>query len=699
MVKIPKILQKPEIRFVLIEKGGKKPFQQSWQNKIITHDNPELLSHISSNGNYGVLGGGPKKLVIIDFDNEQLEKKLVSKLPETFTVKTGSGRLHLYFFSDEPKSFKIFDAELNTLADVQGQGKQVIGPGSIHPNGNAYEVFRNISICFIPHAEIKALMMPHDKKPKKKKELTKEKVDEENNTFIDDLLSKVNIEDVLQFIGIDTSKNPTECPFHSSKGGKCFGFEKKVAHCFHCDESWNIISLIKDYKKVGAKEAIELLANIGGLTDELKKSREQYKRIKKIFTVEGRAEQLTDEKPIFYDKTGIFWMWNDTSKNWEISDEVDILNMIEAATGKDIISSKNRTEIINSLKQKGRILIPKDLKPTWIQFKDKIYDIDNGENFLATPDYFVTNQIPWDISGDPQTPEMDKIFEQWVGKDQVQTLYEILAYCMIPDYPINRLFCFIGGGMNGKSKFLELLRKFIGTKNICSTELDTLLTSRFEVTRLHKKLVCMMGETNFNELSKTSILKKLTGGDIIGFEYKNKTPFEDINYAKVLIATNNLPTTTDKTIGFYRRWMIIDFPNQFTEEKDILKDIPEEEYNNLATNCLIILNKLLSTRKFTNEGSVEERMKRYEEKSNFLEKFLDISIKPDTSNDGYITSADFARKFKSWCKENHHREMSDTSIGLSMKKIGYESVKRYFNWLHDGKGGQMRVWEGISWKN
>lgn len=32
----------------------------------------------------------------------------------------------------------------------------------------------------------------------------------------------------------------------------------------------------------------------------------------------------------------------------------------------------------------------------------------------------------------------------------------------------------------------------------------------------------MMGETNFNEMSETSILKKLTGGDLIGFEYKNK---------------------------------------------------------------------------------------------------------------------------------------------------------------------------------
>jgi len=117
-------------------------------------------------------------------------------------------------------------------------------------------------------------------------------------------------------------------------------------------------------------------------------------------------------------------------------------------------------------------------------------------------------------------------------KINIQTLYEILAYCLIPDYPIHRIFCFIGAGMNGKSCFLNLLRKFVGSSNCCSTELDTLLQSRFEVTRLHKKLVCQMGETNFSEMNKTSVLKKLSGGDLIGFEYKNKDPFEEINYAK-----------------------------------------------------------------------------------------------------------------------------------------------------------------------
>lgn len=424
-----------------------------------------------------------------------------------------------------------------------------------------------------------------------------------------------------------------------------------------------------------------------------------FKKASQVFSPKGQAKIFVDIQPLFYDKNGLWWLWNAELFKWEIVDEVDILNMIADSTGEDVITPKNRTLILNSLKQEGRKKIPKPIKETWIQFKDTIMDIMTGERFSATSEYFVTNPLPWNLSQEniEATPTMDRIFEEWVGKDYVRTLYEILAYCMMPDYPINRMFCFIGSGMNGKSKFLELLRNFIGGENCCTTELDTLLISRFEITRLHKKLVCMMGETNFNEMTKTSILKKLTGGDLVGFEYKNKNPFDEKNYAKILIATNNLPTTTDKTEGFYRRWMIIDFPNRFSEQKDILAEIPQEEYSALALKCCFILKEVITARAFTNEGSVENRMERYEAKSNFLDKFLKEATEQDLN--GYITSADFYKKFQAWCKENRHREMSETSVGIAMKKAGVEQDRRFFQWLFDGKGGQARCWIGIKWKN
>lgn len=420
----------------------------------------------------------------------------------------------------------------------------------------------------------------------------------------------------------------------------------------------------------------------------------------KVFTLQYQAKKFDQIQPLFFDKAGLWWLWNNDKYKWELVDEVDILNMINEATGYDVISSKSRTEILNSLKQQGRLRIPKEVKETWIQFQDTIVDAHTGIEIKASPEYFITNPIPWPLHKPRyiNTPVMDKIFEQWVGKENVKILYQILAYCLIPSYPLHRLFCLIGEGSNGKSCFLRLLSKFIGESNITSTELDTLLKSRFEVTRLHKKLVCIMGETNFNEISQTSTLKKLTGQDPIGFEYKNKTPFEGINYAKILIATNNLPTTTDKTSGFYRRWTIIDFPNQFSEEKDILSTIPEEEYQILAVKSLFILKELLDERKFHGEGSVQDRAEKYEAKSDFLAKFLNDYTTSDDIN-GYITKADMYKKFVAWCKENRHREMSETSLAMALKKRGVNEEKKYFDWLYDGKGGQARVWIGIKWKN
>jgi len=819
------------------------------------------------------------------------------------------------------------------------------------------------------------------------------------------------------------------------------------------------------------------LKGVGGDTRITKKviTPEEKRKERNPFHKISQAEEFIEKNPLFYNDSGMFWKWDKENKKYEVTDEINILNTIEEELGLDIISSKARTEIINSLKQVGRKFIPENSKPTWVQFKNKIVDVITGEEIEPSPKYFITNPIPYELRDTWETPVMDRIFEEWVGKDYVQTLYEILAYCLLPDYPIHRVFCFIGGGMNGKcqkgedlvlmengkwkmikdikigekiispqkdgsskftkvinvhkrfekevydvyektrkkrllytcagnhlipiirnwtkrtsmddstprimerklfeydakhisklnndksqicsftttainykqkdeiinpyclgawlgdghfsirkirekcsdtrryklnngkyvlgkclgitsmddeimdefyknypkdmrgiskktnnlastyrmkvngkfakqltrfglqgknsgnkfipkkcllssidyrkdllaglidtdgfvqkktgaiyyttkskqlsedikdlvfslggysnirnvkkksqngtegnyfelsiqfqnydiplrlnrkkerlfnkrysprnvaieciktkpqqvygieiegdskwyitnnwmvthnSKYLDLLKKFIGKENVCSTELDVLIKSRFEVTRLYKKLACQMGETDFNEMGKTSILKKLSGGDLIGFEYKNKTPFEANNYAKIIIATNNLPTTTDKTIGFYRRWMIIDFPNQFTEKKDILAEIPEEEYNNLTRKCFVLLMDLLTGREFHKEGTIEERKEKYESKSNFLQEFIN-HFTNENSNE-YITKADFFKKFSSWSKENRHREMSETSIGKSMKKMGYTFRMQYFKWMFDGKGGNARVWDGLSWND
>jgi len=294
MIQIPDKLKQRGIYFVLLESGGKKPLQNGWQKKKIEFDNQELLNHLETNGNYGVLGGGEKNLLIVDFDNQKVQEEVINKIPETFTVKTGRGMLHKYFTSDKCNSFKIFDEDMNTLADIQGEGKQVVGADSIHPNGNKYEIVDNSDIAFIPYSELKAIMMEYDKKVKKEKIIPEQNKDYVKDDFLDLLKSSISMEDVLSSFGIDTSKNPTNCLFHSSTGGKCLGFNKEVCHCFHCDDGWNIFSFVKQAKNTDFKGALEYLSNLGGFGKEFEESRRTFlESIKQ--SKEGEKKRIKDE--------------------------------------------------------------------------------------------------------------------------------------------------------------------------------------------------------------------------------------------------------------------------------------------------------------------------------------------------------------------------------------------------------------------
>ena len=177
---------------------------------------------------------------------------------------------------------------------------------------------------------------------------------------------------------------------------------------------------------------------------------------------------------------------------WKMVDETDLLNSIHKsakAAGKNITENNVKSQIKTSLQMIGRKNTPKDCKKTWVQFRDVIYDVNTGESFEATPEYFNTNPIPWNVGQSTETPVMDSIFESWVGKDNTELLYDILAYSMIQDYPLHRIFCFVGSGSNGKSCFLRLMERFIGKDNTATSELDGLL-ERFGTACIYKKLIC-----------------------------------------------------------------------------------------------------------------------------------------------------------------------------------------------------------------
>ena len=196
------------------------------------------------------------------------------------------------------------------------------------------------------------------------------------------------------------------------------------------------------------------------------------------------------------------------------------------------------------------------------------------------------------------------------------------------------------------------------------------------MSSIYKKLVAFAGEVGYGDLTNTNVLKKLAGEDLIEYEFKGKTSFTDDCITTFFIATNSLPTSPDKSVGFYRRWAIIDFPNTFGIKADILTGISEQEYENLCLKSVNILKKLYETHKFTNEGNYEEREQKYEERSNPLPTFIEETCEEVPSEN--IKLQEFGNKFNSWLKSKRLRIVTIRQVGQLLRTNGYEIGKRGF---------------------
>ncbi len=696
-IKIPKQIE--DLSFVLLgdEEGKEKiPFETGWQKKIIKKDNPYLKKHLKAGKNYGVATGilSPIKIsgrdyyvIGVDFDKAEVQEELLKKLPKTFSVKTGGkGLLHLYFATNQTKSYKILDKLGETLIDVQADRRQLVAPGSFNlKTKRPYEVVEDVPIEFIDYSELKALLMPYDTFPKKpvkiKKEYTPKGI---SGDLSQEILDSVSMDEVLNEIEIDTTKNPTNCFGHSSVGGKCFLVNEETCKCFHCDKSWNKYSLIRDAKDLTDKETFEWFAEKGGKLKELKQSREEYVKAKKktelrdtgdIFSRRGQVEAFWIKQPFFYDKSKLFWIWDKENTKWILSDEEDFCNSIFETLGVETIGTKNKSELVNGFKQVGRKHQPKELEKTWFQFKDKIHDVKTGKVIDATPDYFATNPIPFKVGESEDTPTIDKLFIEWVGEDYKTTLEEISAYAMSRDQFMQRIIALVGGGANGKGSYTKFLYKLLGEDNCASSELRALSEDKFETAVIYKKLICVMGEVSYGDLRNTNKIKQMSGEDRLSFQFKGKTPFPDDNTATGFCLTNSLPITPDKSLGFYRRWLIIDFPNQFGKIKENpINKIPNVEFENFCKKVLKILKELYKTNEFTKEGDFKNRMERYEERSNPLMKFIEDHC--EEKAEAIIKLRDFTNQLNKYLLIKHLRIMSVQQVGRILREEGFDIGNR-----------------------
>jgi phage/plasmid-associated DNA primase len=165
----------------------------------------------------------------------------------------------------------------------------------------------------------------------------------------------------------------------------------------------------------------------------------------------------------------------------------------------------------------------------------------------------------------------------------------------------------------------------------------------------------------------------LSGGDPIPGEMKNKAPFDFVNTAKLLINTNSLPQTSDKTDAFYSRCILVEFGRQFQLGKDIIETIRDEEYDNYLTKSLRVLRELLDRGEFTNEGDIRAKELEYERLSNPLTQYINTFYEADIN--AKVAAWRMYEEYVEFCTMKGYRKPKNQRDFNEMLRVDYDLEK------------------------
>jgi putative DNA primase/helicase len=214
-----------------------------------------------------------------------------------------------------------------------------------------------------------------------------------------------------------------------------------------------------------------------------------------------------------------------------------------------------------------------------------------------------------------------------------------------------------GGGANGKSTALDVLEAMIGRENVSRLSLTDLM-QRFKSHGLQGKLINMATETNTRDTVATDLLKAIIAGEEITAERKYGEQFEFRNFAKFIAAMNEPPIVPDKSYGFARRIIVLNFTRRF-EGAEIDPNMSAkliEEIDGVFNWALEGLYYLLEHNAFFIPEQVDKETKLFMTTLNPMLIFMEetCELNPDKA----VSTVELWEKYKDWCEEGGNRRLS-----------------------------------------
>jgi putative DNA primase/helicase len=335
----------------------------------------------------------------------------------------------------------------------------------------------------------------------------------------------------------------------------------------------------------------------------------------------------------------------------------------------------------------------------YINFQNGVLHLDNNELLEHSSEFGFKYVLPFDYDPTADCPQFKQFLKDvTLDRTDIQkVLVEFMGYSLTGIDPQlgQKALILYGGGSNGKSVFIEILRALAGQDNYSTLSMGNEVNKLENRYQLQGKLFNVSEETPTNAMVDSSVFKALVAGGEVQARKLYCDPFSMRNYAKIIMACNELPKSSDMSHGMLRRLLIVPFNATFTKEnRDIhIVNKLKEELSGIFNLAMVGYNRFISQSGFTDSHTVEEEVKNYVDENDTVQNFiLDNCTVADSA---IVPASKIYTAYSFYCDNGNMKPLNRIKFGKRLKQI---LQMKYRNDMTDRQminGMRQRVYKGI----
>jgi putative DNA primase/helicase len=317
-----------------------------------------------------------------------------------------------------------------------------------------------------------------------------------------------------------------------------------------------------------------------------------------------------------------------------------------------------------------------DREPMIAGVPNGVLDLECGQHRESRREDYITAQLGANWEPSATCPRWLQFLDEVFAGDAelIAFIQRAVGYSLTGDTREQQLFLCIGGGENGKSKFLITLTRLLG-EYAANAPFDTFdATNRNDkgndLAALKGKRLVTVIETEDDRRLGEARVKAVTGQDLITCRFLYGEFFSYLPQFKIWMAMNHKPTINGTDNGIWRRIRIIPFSQSFKGRADLALG------EKLLAELPGILNwAVAGLHAWQRDGlgtakAIDEATNEYRRESDLVSQWLEECTESDI--DGRMPAGDAIDSYATWCKRNGYRAPTSRALGRRLAEIGPE---------------------------